>query len=489
MRGLRALGRRLGGTRARLVGVQVVMLAAAAGIAGASVYQLVASPALAALDSSLADQVHLIAGGLGIVNGTLRYAEAQLPDQGSDGAAIESVVIDREGRVVAASPHQSLAPGAAAAIARQAIDTLGPVSRDVTDDRRARRRVYAEALTLGDSPNPTVVAVVASRSSAAVEDSNRRLLLTLALGSALLVLVGGVIAYLVVSRALRPVGEIAALARTISEQDLHRRVEVRAPDDELGELVRTFNLMLGRLEAIFDSLQRFTADAAHELRAPLSVMRSQVEVALNRRRDPAEYERVLRRVLEQIEHLTRISGQLLLIARADAGQLRPDVERIDVADFVQELEARWRAVAESRGFNLEVEAPDAGDLEADPALFRRVLDNLLDNAARYAPAGSTVRLAARQDGTDWVFSVSDQGPGVPADQRQRIFERFGRADSARTRGQGGAGLGLALGSVIAAAHGGSLEHVDGPGPGATFRLRLPAVQPGGSRAGNPRPGG
>ena len=175
-----------------------------------------------------------------------------------------------------------------------------------------------------------------------------------------------------------------------------------------------------------------------------------------------------------MQHLTRISDQLLLIARADAGELHPEMENIDVVDFIHELALPLQAAAESRRLEFAVEVPDAGELRADPELTRRAIDNLLDNAFRYAPELSKVGLEVRQDGSGWIFEVSDEGPGVPADQRERIFERFARGDSARTRSGGGAGLGLALSSAIATAQGGSLELTDRPGPGATFRLRLPS---------------
>jgi heavy metal sensor kinase len=329
-------------------------------------------------------------------------------------------------------------------------------------------------VTLGEAPNDATIAIVVTNSSAPLEDTKRRLLITLLGASLLLVVVGGGLAYVVIGRTLRPVGEIAALARTISERDLHQRVGARAGADEIGELVRTFNLMLNRLEAAFESLHRFTADASHELRAPLAVIRSQVEVALNQPRTPDEYQRVLRGVVKQVEHLTAIAEELLLIARADAGVLQPTRTPIDVADFVHELAARWQPVADSHHFTIAVDAPDAGVVGGDVPLLTRVLDNLLDNASRYAPELSTVTLAARQEGDEWVFEVSDQGPGVAEQQRTRIFERFARTDNARTRDGGGAGLGLALGSAIAAAHGGSLRLVDGSGPGATFQLHLPA---------------
>lgn len=465
---------RLRGTRGRLIGLQMLMLAAAAVIADVSIYQLVSAPGWSTLDGSLYEQLHSIEGGLSLDNGTVKYSDAALPGQAGDGAAIEAVVTDPSGARLLASPRQSLRGPDVAALAKRSTAEQGGVTADLTDTGRGPRRVYAEPLSLGDAPNQVPVAVVVSRSSADLVIADRRLLLTLGLGSLLLVLVGGALAYSVINRALRPVGEIAGLARTITEQDLHRRVEVAASDDELGDLVRTFNLMLDRLESTFDSLHRFTADAAHELRAPLSVITSQVEVALNRPRETGDYQRVLQSVLGQVQHLTRISTQLLLIARADAGELRPERERIDVVDFVHETAARWTPAATDRRLQLDVVAPDAGEVMADRSLTQRVLDNLLDNACRHAPELSTVRLTARPEGAEWVFEVSDQGPGILADQRERIFERFARADSARTRGGGGAGLGLALGAAIATAQGGRLELADGPGPGATFRLRLPA---------------
>jgi heavy metal sensor kinase len=440
-------------------------------IADVSIYQLVAVPLQGALDSSLYEQLHTIESNLTLTNGTITYSDINLPAQSSDGTAIEAVVTTPDGTPLMGSSKQGLPAADVVSLAKRAI-AEGSVTADLRDTARVRRRVYAELLTVGEAPNQVQSVVIVSRTSAEVEDAIRRLLITLGIGTVALIFVGAALAYSVTSRALRPVGEITALARTISEQDLHRRVNVRAPDDELGELVRTFNMMLARLEATFGSLHRFTADASHELRAPLSVMRSQVEVALNRPREPADYERVLKSVLDQVQHLTRISDQLLLIARADAGELHPEMEKVDVVDFIHELALPWEAAAETRRIEFAVDLPDAGELEADPALTRRAIDNLLDNAFRYAPDLSTVRLAVRQEGSDWVIEVSDEGPGIPADQRERIFERFGRADSARTRSGGGAGLGLALSAAIATAQGGSLELVDRPAPGATFRLRL-----------------
>jgi heavy metal sensor kinase len=454
-----------------LVLLQVVILAVAAGIADVSIYQLTIVPAQTTFDGILYDQLHLVAGVL-VSDST--GVHGTLPTNASDGSAIEATVVDKDSKVLDESARQSLPAATRVAIAKRALTAQAGVTEDRSDRSGNPVRAYAEPVTIGDAPNDVTLAIVVSNSSAPLEDTKRRLLLTLMAGSLLLVVVGGGLAYVVIGRTLRPVREIAALARTITERDLHQRVGARAGADEIGELVRTFNLMLNRLESAFDSLHSFTADASHELRAPLAVMRSQVEVALNQPRNPDEYQRVLRSVIKQVEHLTAIAEELLLIARADAGVLHATRTPIDVADFVHEAATRWQAVAESRHFMLTVDAPDVGVVGGDAALLTRVLDNLLDNACRYAPELSTVSIAARREGDEWVFEVSDQGPGVAEQQRARIFERFARTDSARTRDRGGAGLGLALGAAIAAAHGGSLHLVDHQGPGATFELRLPA---------------
>src|SRR5262249_46396501 len=155
---------------------------------------------------------------------------------------------------------------------------------------------------------------------------------------------------------------IAGAARSVSERDLHRRVDVPAPDDELGELKATFNQMLARLEQSFESLRRFTADASHELRSPPTPIRTQVDGTPARARERDDYERVLHSVQSEVEHMSRVIDQLLLIAQADAGTLTPLRTEIDVADFVEEEAARWQPVAEAHGVRLEVRTPESGTL-------------------------------------------------------------------------------------------------------------------------------
>jgi heavy metal sensor kinase len=304
--------------------------------------------------------------------------------------------------------------------------------------------------------------------------------------SVLVVAAGTLLAHTLAGRILEPVRRIASTARSLSQHDLNRRVEVAVPPDELGELVETFNGMLARLEASFESLRRFTADASHELRSPLAVMRSELEGTLARARTAGEYQQVLRGLEAEVEHMSRMVDQLLMLARADAGALKPAEANLDVADFLHETAARWRPVADSRHVQVDVDAPDSGSVRADPDLLRRVMDNLIDNATRHTPEGTAVQLSGAPTSGGWNIDVHDQGPGVPVAARSVLFERFARADGARARDTAGAGLGLALSRAIAESHGGSLTLVDQNGTGATFRLFLPrSASParGGGQAG------
>jgi heavy metal sensor kinase len=297
--------------------------------------------------------------------------------------------------------------------------------------------------------------------------------LLLILLSALVVVTGTLLAHRQTGRALEPVRSIASMARSISEHDLHRRVDIVVPPDELGELVATFNGMLARLDDSFEGLRRFTADASHELRTPLALMRTELEGALARERGPEENRRVLLEIQLEVDRMTRMVDRLLMLARADAGSLHPALTPVDVADTLYEAAARWRAEAKRKAVRIEVQAPDSGRVKADPDLLRRILDNLLDNAVRHTPTHGTVQLSAELEAGGWRLDVHDGGPGVPAEARPLLFRRFARLDGARDRSNGGAGLGLALSKAIAEAHGGSLVLVDNGSSGALFRLRLP----------------
>jgi two-component system, OmpR family, sensor kinase len=462
--------RRLTGTRGRLVIIALGFFALALLVADGAVLASVAVTQSQASDAVLVSQAQVIAAGLQDTNGLVTFDGSDLPGETQSGIAVDAAVV-ASSSVMAQTTNQPLDKSTLLSLAAQATRDGRPVWADVADSRHVPRRVYAVPLSSSAGSNQTLIV---SRSVAEMADAQRRTLLILAAVSLALLFIGGALTYWLAGRALQPVRTIAGMARSISERDLHRRVDIKVPPDELGELVDTFNSMLARLESAFTSMSTFTANASHELRAPLALMRSEVEGALSRSRTPEEYRRVLESLEHEVEHLSRLSDQLLILARADAGALVPSRETVDVADFLHETAARWQDVAKKRGSRLEVAAPSHGRLDADPALLRRVVDNLIDNAVRHTATGTPVTLRGFEANGGWDIEVADHGPGVALEDRDRLFTRFGRADSARSPEDGGAGLGLALSAAIARAHGGTLELVREDGQGAVFRLHVPA---------------
>lgn len=457
------------GTRARLTAVSMAILALALLIADPSLLAAIYFTERNASDAVLVSQARLLAGTLEDANGRLVLDQTDIPSETVGGIAVDAVVVSGTA-VLAQTSNQPLPRSALASLEQSA--SRSPAWTDLVDSRGIHRRAYAQALDAGSNPGAVLIV---SRSTDELLNLLLRALLFLLAISALLLVLGGSLTYWLAGRALAPVRRIAGLARSISEHDLHRRVDISVPADELGELVATFNAMLARLEESFDSLGRFTADASHELRAPLSVMRSEIDRALSRDRDGDEYMAALASLGQDVDHLSRLSDQLLMLARADAGALRPNRQAVDVADFLHETAARWEPVASRAPVRLDVEAPEAGTMSADPQLLRRVFDNLLDNAIRYAPAGSTVSLAGRPMRDGWDLEVADEGPGVSEEGRATLFTRFAKPDAARTRDGGGAGLGLALSAAIARVHGGTLTLAANRSPGAVFRLHLPGL--------------
>ena len=457
-------------TRGRLTLISLVALAIAVSIAGAAVYAALAISGNAEANATLIGEAAALTSGIDARDGQLTYQGNQLPSETEAGIAVSGAVVTPLG-VVLQTPRQPLALGTLMGVVDQIKQTRQVVWVTAPDVQGVPRRIYAEPLPNSDGLGAVLVV---SRSIKELQSQLDRLLLLLILFGVVVIVLGGVASYWLAGKVLRPVHTIAAAARSLSERDLHLRVEAAVPNDELGELVRTFNDMLERLESSFNGLKQITADASHELRAPLALMRTEVEVALSRPRSQTEYVRVLRSVDSEIQHLTAMTERLLILARADAGALHPTAEMIDVADFMHEVAARWMTTAGKRDVKLHVEGPNTGTMVADPSLLRRLMDNLLDNAIRHSPRGGKVWLRALDETATWMIEVRDEGPGVPAEEREAIFERFSRTDDARTRQGGGAGLGLALSVAIAKVHGGTLSLAPESGSGgAVFILRLP----------------
>ena len=280
-------------------------------------------------------------------------------------------------------------------------------------------------------------------------------------------------AYLLARQALAPVERMAATADEITATQLDRRLHEPNPDDELGRLARTLNGMIARLERSFEEVRRFTADAAHELRTPLAILRNEAEVALRIPRESEQYRDCLENMLEEIDHLSRLSEVLLFLFRADAGLGAHTGDVLSLDRIVREVADDIRVVAAEQNQELMVDASSPCNVLGNAEQLRRLLFNLLDNAIKFTPAGGSIGIRVeRQKGQARVI-VSDAGIGIAPEHLPRIFDRFYRVDSARSRRTGGNGLGLSICKSIAEAHQGFIEVVSQPGKGTQVTLTLP----------------
>jgi len=466
-------------TRGRLTVLWVAIFAAALAVANVGIYLAATVAEHKNVDAELRSQAARVSSQIAVVGGRPTYVHGDLPDETRGGFAIELALVDSR-QILEQTQDEPLSDPVLRSLATPALRSGQPSLTDFYDARHVHRRAYvAPVVTAYTQP----VVLVASTSLKSVEST---VMLTTGLAAALSLAVlaaSTVLVYWMIGRVLSPVRTIANLAESLSERDLHRRVDVKAPDDEVGQLVLTFNRMLDRLESSFAALRSFTADASHELRSPLTLMGTEIEYVLTGRRPARDRERALRVLQQEVRHMTKMVDELLMLARVDAGQLKPAREHLNVFDFVHETTARWLTTAAEKEVNVEVEVPDSGTMLADPSLTRRILDNLIDNAIRHSPTGSRLRIGASRCNGDWSIEVRDQGPGVTAGQRGRVFERFAREDSARVRGRsGGAGLGLPLSRAFARLQGGDLTLVERPGWGAVFQARIAA---GSTSAGPP----
>jgi heavy metal sensor kinase len=279
--------------------------------------------------------------------------------------------------------------------------------------------------------------------------------------------------FVMAGRLLRPVAVIAAEADKISAKDLSARLPVQNPRDEFGQLAGVVNRMLSRLEEAFESLRRFTADASHELRTPLTVIQSVGEVALQEDLDAAAYKDRIGSMLEDLSRLTRLVDNLLTLTRADAGPVSVSRKETDALRLVEHAVEDMRPLAEEKNQILTLAANGPALIVAEEATLRLALINLLDNAIKYTPPSGAVSVRSGMRGDDFLIEVTDTGPGIPAEHRGRIFDRFYRVERDRSSQARGTGLGLSIAKWAAEANGGRIELDTQEKQGSTFRLVLP----------------
>jgi signal transduction histidine kinase len=357
--------------------------------------------------------------------------------------------------------------------------------------------------------------VQAGTSLEGVEGALRRasaILLILTPSVFLVALLGG---WSLVSRALRPVDEITRTALELESRSLDRRIVPSRPDDEIGRLAGAFNEMIARLGQSFRQIEQFSADASHELKTPLTTIRGEAEVALMEELSPAEYRRVLRSIIEEVERMSAVIENLLTLARADADRVRLRRERVALDELLIAVYEPAERVARAKGVALELDEIADVAVSGDALWLQQLLTNLVTNAVKYTPSGGEVRLSLVRDEerpttndqrpttsapaalptpdpepqSGWaVLAVADSGIGIPEEHQPHIFDRFYRVDAARSRDSGGAGLGLSIARWIAESHGGTIALVSGVGQGSTFTVRLPLATSGAAEAAHEQAG-
>ena len=302
----------------------------------------------------------------------------------------------------------------------------------------------------------------------------RRLLLGLSLvGLLLLPLVAGAGRFLA-ARALAPVGRVVEEMRSIDSANLEQRLDPRGAPRDIGELVSEFNALLRRLEASVERMRRFTADASHELRTPVSILKTGLEVMLKRPRSAEEYRQVLEENLVEIERVQRVVEGLLALARDPEGKETPPEEPVDLSQVVFDALHSVAGVAQERRVRLVGQVTPGVFVTGDADRLRLMVVNLLDNAIKYTPARKRVEVRVVCDGGTTRLIVADQGQGIPPEERPRVFERFYRGTPAAAGAKVG-GIGLSVALWVAETHGGSLTILDEPGWGAVFEVTLPCV--------------
>lgn len=274
------------------------------------------------------------------------------------------------------------------------------------------------------------------------------------------------------ARGLRPIQTITDTAARISAGNLDRRINIEETDSELGRMAGVLNDTFTRLRQSFDQQARFTADAAHELRTPVTVMLSQTQLALNRERTPAEYQKTLQVCQRSAERMRGLIESLLALAQLDADAARLEMAPLDLASVAEECAQLMGTLIEERGMILRLHLQHA-PCRGDSARLAQIITNLMTNAVQHSPAGGTIQLSTGTNESHAWVRVADQGAGVPEEHRAQLFERFYRVESSRNRNSGGAGLGLAICKAIAQAHGAELTLEDAEGGGSIFVLTMP----------------
>jgi heavy metal sensor kinase len=308
-----------------------------------------------------------------------------------------------------------------------------------------------------------------------IEVALHGLLVTLAIYMPFVVSLAVAGGYWLMRRSLQPVDEITRRAEGITSTNLSERLPVIRSGDELERLSMSLNRMIERLDDAFQHINRFSADASHELRTPLTILQLELEgIAQNHRSDGSLGDQI-GSALEETHRMSRIVESLLAISRLDAGEVKMDKARVDLGELAASTASEMTLLAEEKAIQLRTHATRGIHVEGDRTRLQQVIVNLLDNAIKYTQEGGNVEINIGSEGNRAILEVSDNGPGIPVRALSHVFERFYRADKARSRATGGAGLGLSIVKAICAAHSAEVKVSSQEGGGSCFRVELPLL--------------
>ena len=306
-----------------------------------------------------------------------------------------------------------------------------------------------------------------------IEETLHRFLILLIVAMPIALAVSLAAGWFLAGRALRPVDAITLAAQRIAAGDLSQRLTMSTAADEIGRLASTFNDMIGRLDASFQQIRRFTSDASHELRTPLTVMKGETELVLRRPRPVEDYQSVLESNLEEIDRMTHIVDELLFLCRADMGEVKMETLPVVLESLVEDIHRQATLLGQDRNIDVVLGTVMPAVVLGDELRLRELLLNLVENAVKYSHSGGKVEIALVTDSQHANLLVTDQGIGIASEDHGRIFSRFFRTDDARAHTKEGTGLGLAICSWIVESHRGRIEVKSDLGSGSTFTVTLP----------------
>jgi two-component system OmpR family sensor kinase len=336
---------------------------------------------------------------------------------------------------------------------------------------RTKPRLRMVTIPIMDNKKITSVVQVGT-SLEDFDETIRKLLLIMIISIPTSIIVTIVVGYFMAKKALRPVDQIRRAAVKISSSNLDEKIDITGRRDELGRLAETFNAMIGRLKDAFQRINQFSIDVSHELKTPLTILKGETEVALRKEREKDDYRKLLLSNLEEIDRMSCIIDDLLLLSKADTKEIKLNIEEVALRDLIMDVCMNMKVVADKKSVELQISELEDVRLKGDELKLRRMLLNVVENGIKYSHVGGKVSVSSFiNDGYAWI-DVKDNGIGISEDDIKYVFDRFYRADRSRKR-ESGSGLGLSISRWIAGAHKGSIEVKSQPAQGSVFTIKLP----------------